>query len=175
MREITRMVGVSVGNVRRELMILESAGILRSNKRGNLKFFSLDRESPLYRPFCELVIKTAGIPALLKELLRVNKNIIASFIYGSFARGDFDNRSDIDLFVLTDRNSSVFEKISEAIDRFEHKFDREVNVSLVEEKEFFDRLRHKDSYLLDITKGKKIFLKGGENDLGPKSGGAPKG
>jgi len=50
------------------------------------------------------------ISAIKKE-----KKVIAAWIYGSFARGDFTPRSDIDFFVLTETPS----KLSKLIDEIE--------------------------------------------------------
>lgn len=169
LRELSRRIEASAGNTRRELNNLERAGLLKSRKEGNLKYFSLDAASPLYRPVREMIIKIAGIPELLKLPLIANNNIGAAFIYGSFVKGGFDNQSDIDLFILTNKNSDVFEKINAAVDKFEQKFGREINVDLMEKKEFCDRINTNDSYLSDIIKGKKIFLKGGISDLRPEA------
>jgi predicted nucleotidyltransferase len=169
LRELSRRIKSSAGNTRRELNNLERAGLLKSRREGNLKYFSLDPTNPLYRPIREMIIKIAGIPELLKVPLVAHSNISAAFIYGSFVKGGFDNQSDIDLFILTDTNCSVFEKINVAVEKFEQKFGREINVDLMAKQEFCEKLNNNDSYLSDILKGKKLFLKGGMDDLRPET------
>lgn len=164
-RELERLLNIPVGNVRRELLKLEELGIVKSEKIGNAKFYSVDVDSPIYKSLRDIVVKTSGIPVLLSKEIVLNKNIIVSFIYGSYAKGEFDNASDIDLFVLTKKNSKVFEEISENIDKLEKRFGREINIDMMKREEFIEKTKDNDSYLNDITKGKKIFIKGGMNDI----------
>ncbi len=174
LREIARIVKAPVGNVRRELLNLENVRLVKSRRVGNLKYFKMDTSSPLYEPYREIIVKTAGIPTLLKIPLASNVNIIAAFIYGSFAKGKFDNISDIDLFVLTQKNNAVFTEINEAVDRFENKFGREINVTMMTRKELTKKINDNDSFIRDIIHGGKMFIKGGKNDIRPESAGRSK-
>ncbi len=81
MRELERLLKISIGNVRRELINLEWQGIVKSEKIGNLKFYSLNKESPICKPIIELVEKTVGVPVLLESCFKRNKNIITAFIF----------------------------------------------------------------------------------------------
>lgn len=163
MRELQRMLKISIGNLRRELINLEKLGLLKSEKVGNLKFYSLDKDNPTYKPIRELVIKTAGIPTLLEFYILPNKNIKAACVYGSYAKGSLTSQSDIDLLVITEKNSTTFEEINSYIDKLEQRFGREINVDLMTEKEFQAKLQSKSSYIQDITQGKKIIIKGGND------------
>lgn len=165
MRELERLLKIPIGSVRRELIILERDGIVKSEKVGNLKFYSLDKENPFYQSLKDIVIKTVGIPNLLENYLSADKNIVLCFIYGSYAKGNFQAESDIDLFIITNKNSSVFERINSHIDKLEQRFNREINVDIMLEKEFMAKVDQNNSYINDITTNKKIFIKGGENEL----------
>lgn len=164
-RELERLLKIPVGNVRRELLNLESSGIVKSEKIGNAKFYSADIESPVYKSIRDIVLKTAGIPKLLSKEIYSNRNIIAAFIFGSYAKGGFDNASDVDLFVLTKKNSQVFEEISERIDYLEKRFGREINLVLMQKEEFFKKKKTNDPFLDEIFDHKKIYIKGGEDDF----------
>ncbi len=165
MRELERILKVSIGNIRRELINLEKAGVLKSEKVGNIKFYSLDKDSPIYNSLRDIVVKTVGIPKLLGSCIIPNQNILISFIYGSYAKGNLDNESDIDLFVIAKKNNRVFEEISDRIDRLSERFGREINVDILLEKEFQEKLKNEDTYIHDLINGKLIFIKGGENEL----------
>lgn len=41
------------------------------------------------------------------SLIKGNKRVIAAWVYGSFARGDFTSRSDIDFFVLAEQSNLI--------------------------------------------------------------------
>lgn len=165
MRELERLLKIPIGSIRRELIVLEQDGIVKSEKVGNLKFYSLDKENPIYLSLKDVVVKTVGIPNLLTSNLSTDKNIVLCFIYGSYAKGNFQTESDIDLFIVTDKNSLVFERINSHIDKLEERFGREINVDIMLEKEFISKIGRDDPYLIDITTNKKIFIKGGENEL----------
>jgi len=164
-RELERLLNIPVGNVRRELINLEGSGIVRSEKIGNAKFYSVDIESPIYKSIRDIVLKTAGIPKLLSKEIYSNQNIAAAFIFGSYAKGGFDNASDVDLFILTEKNSRVFEEISESIDYLEKRFGREINLVLMQKDEFFKKKKANDPFLSEILDHKKIYIKGGVNDF----------
>ncbi len=168
-RELERELKISIGNIRRELINLEKNGILKSRKIGNMKFYSLDKKSPIYHSLRDIIIKTVGIPELLKIPILKNKNIICAFIYGSYAKGNFDNLSDIDLFIVTDKNNVIFDKINFELDKLEQRFGREINIDIMFLTEFNTKIKEKNSYLNDIITGQKIFIKGGENDLKRKT------
>ncbi len=163
MRELERLLEIPIGNLRRELIYLEKTGILKSEKLGNLKFYLLDKENPIYKPMKQLVIKTIGIPEMLKSRLMPNPNIITAFIYGSYARGDFEGTSDVDLFVVTAKEDSSYDAIYSQLSKIEGRFGREINPDIMSLGEFQKRIKSKDPYISDIINNKIIFLKGGEN------------
>ena len=46
----------------RELANLEHIGLLTSEKRGNLKYYSANRNSPIYDEIKGIILKTTGEP-----------------------------------------------------------------------------------------------------------------
>jgi predicted nucleotidyltransferase len=59
-----------------------------------------------------------------------NKGILAAGLFGSLARGDFDERSDIDIFVITEQELPLEEQdeLYNAFSEVIPKFDRDVTV-----------------------------------------------
>lgn len=175
MRELSRILGVSVGNVRRELINLEKQDIIKSEKIGNLKFYSVNKNNPIYRSLKEIIVKTIGIPDQLRDMVKNQKDIILAFIYGSYANGEIEPESDIDFFVLVKNNriENTYENLNRQVAILEKKFDREININWIDEAEFLEKIREKNPFIKDITSGNLIFIKGGENDLqsyhGPKA------
>lgn len=167
MRELSRILEISVGNVRRELINLEKQGIVKSEKIGNLKFYSVNKNNPIYRPLKEIIVKTIGIPDLLRNIVKNQEDIILAFIYGSYAKGDIEPESDIDFFVLVKNNriENVYENLNHRVALLEEKFAREININWINEAEFLEKIKEKNPFIEDITLGSLIFIKGGENDL----------
>lgn len=164
-RQLEKLLDISVGNIRRELKTIESAGLLSARPLGNLVLYKINRDNPLYSQFRELVLKTVGVQELLKPFFAKEKNILVAFIYGSYAKGEFDPSSDIDIFILTKKNNNFYETINEKILKFEEMLSREFNTVFMTVDEYQKCKKQKDSYIFDLLNNPKIFAKGGESEL----------
>ena len=60
-RELARLLGEDAKNVSRELKNLEALGLLASEKKGNLKFYSVNEYFLLYPDLRSIISKTTGI------------------------------------------------------------------------------------------------------------------
>src|SRR3989344_2738732 len=93
-RGVVRELKEEINAVRRELEKLENAGMLRSENRGNRRYYSLREEYVLYEDILSMVAKTKGLGAQLIA----NKNKIGKIGYimfsGSFARRKARRRDD---------------------------------------------------------------------------------
>ncbi|EKD56558.1 MAG: hypothetical protein ACD_58C00147G0004 [uncultured bacterium] len=161
-REIARIINFSHTAAQRELTLLEKEGIIFFKMRGKLKLFAVDKNNPSYRELKSLIIKSAGLKYYLENLLVFFKGITLAFIYGSIAKGDSDNNSDIDLFLIGNAN---YEKLNESISKLEKIFNREINFQLVTKKEFENKKMIKDTFIVDLLENPKIFVKGGVSEL----------
>ena len=162
LRDLERVLDYSVANIRRELIKLEKDGLFDTRKRGNLQYYSLNKKYPLYDEFKSIVSKTAGIKWSLKPVLEKIKGIKASFIYGSFAKSEEKQGSDIDVFIIGNVSENL---LIDSLARVEKKYQREINYALYNFDDFVKKKRNKNPFILDVLKQPKIFLIGGENDL----------
>jgi predicted nucleotidyltransferase len=162
LRELERMIDFSAGNIRRELLRLESKGLFRFRRQGNLVYYSLNKKHPLYRPFRAIVFKTVGVQGELRSVLRRVKGVKLAFIYGSFARGNERISSDVDLFVIGNVDEG---KLIKAIGKTETTLKREINYSLYTQKDFEKKKKEKDYFIKELIREPKVFLIGDESDL----------
>ena len=162
LRELERMIDFSVGNIRRELLRLESKGLFTFRRQGNMVYYSLNKKHPLFKPFKALVYRTIGVEGELRSVLRRVRGIKLAFVYGSFARGSERISSDIDLFII----GSVDEgKLIEAIGKTETTLKREINYSLYTREDFEKKKEEKDYFVKELIREPKVFLIGDESDL----------
>ncbi|MFH1772480.1 MAG: nucleotidyltransferase domain-containing protein [Candidatus Omnitrophota bacterium] len=162
LRELERELRIPVSMLRKELIGLEKAGIFNSFKKGNLSYYSLNKKYPLFDEFKNIVFKTIGVKGLLKSALAEIKGIESAFIYGSFAKGDDDAASDIDLFIIGNINEDI---LIAAINSIEKRLKREINYSLYSRKDFNKKRKDKDPFVTEVIKNAKIFLVGKEHDI----------
>ena len=159
-REIARRTGEPLNAVRRELGHLEKAGLIASRREGNLKLYSLIKESPLYTELKRIVYATIGIGDYLTDRLADSGQIELAFIYGSVARDDETAMSDIDLFVVGNIDE---EELHNTVSQIENDIGRSVNYTIMTGEEFAERIRSAEPFVKRVMSEKKIILKGNPN------------
>jgi len=162
LRELERLLNFSVGNIRRELIKLESSGLFLSENKGNLVYYYLNQSYPLFEELKSIIFKTSGAPKILQNFLEKLNGISQAFIYGSFAKGEEKEDSDIDLLIIGEVNE---DKLIEVISKLERRLQREINYAIYGKEDFKKKKEERNPFILDILKEKKIFLIGDENGL----------
>ena len=162
LRELEREFSIPVSMLRKELITLEKEGLFFSSKKGNLLYYSLNKNYPLYDELKTIVFKTVGVQgALLKTLLPV-ESIEVALIYGSYAKNSSNAKSDVDIFIIGNPNENI---LVEKITALEKNLKREINYNIYSKADFEKKKKIKDSFIADVLKNKKILLIGDENDL----------
>lgn len=140
---MARKIGTSAGNTHKTLKKLEDGGLLETTKRGNLKFYSVNRAYPLFFEFKKIVDKTVGIEHQLRVGLKSLKGLKFAFLFGSYVKGDFMADSDIDVFVIGDVDE---DELVKKIMKIEEVVGREVNFHVSDAGEFVEKLGKKSFY-----------------------------
>lgn len=161
-REISSILNEDAGNVSKELNKLGKEGIFIPTLKGKQKYFLLNKKYPLYKELKSIIFKTSGVEGALKEIVNKTDGIILSFIYGSFAGKKENRASDIDLLIVGNPDE---DKLMEKIEALEKKLRREINYNIYLEKELKEKIKKKDSFLLNILKRPKIMLKGSVDEI----------
>lgn len=155
LRELARLLGKEPGVFQKDINKLVEGGLLESHLESNRRFFKLNKKYPLYKEIKLVFFKTVGVKGRLQDELKKIKGIREAFIYGSFAREEEKATSDIDIFII---GSIDEDELIDLITRLENKFDREINYTLMTEKEFQNKLKGGDSFLQNILRQKTIKL-----------------
>lgn len=118
-RELARGAGISASQAARDLQGLSDAGVVAFNVVGRSFVWKLNLENPLYPVLSHLFEREASLRTdLLRELslgLTVPQ-IRRARVFGSVARGEEREDSDIDVFVEA-KGSAETPLIEEAIER----------------------------------------------------------
>ena len=156
-RELSALLDISVGTIHRELVKFENGEILKSEKRGNLRFFFANKSNPVFKELKQIIFKTEGIEGSLREIVSRYRGITLSFIYGSYAKNKEIRTSDIDLFLV---GKFPINEFTGKIRSMENTVNREINFSHYSQKEFAKESSKNGSFLNIILKDKIIILKG---------------
>lgn len=165
LRELARLLGKQAGVLQKAVNYLAKEKIILDERTGNLRFLFANKSHPLYEELRGIVFKTVGVAGRLQAALRNQKAVKAAFLFGSFAKNSSDAASDIDLCVIGNIGMREINKIVSAEEKTLH---REINYILYSLKEFNDKIKGRDPFILDILKG-AVFLIGSYENLVGKS------
>jgi predicted nucleotidyltransferase len=144
--ELLRLTGLGSASLQRELKKLSDAGLLRSERVGNLRTFQANPESPVYKELIALTRKTLGVqPMLRKALEPLEPKLEAAFIYGSVAKGTDKAKSDVDVMLVG--KNLLLSKVLEVLVPLEGQLARKINPTLLTPAEFKRRQAERDSFV----------------------------
>jgi DNA-binding transcriptional ArsR family regulator len=144
--ELRRLTGLGSASLQRELNRLAEAGLVRSERVGNLRRFQANPQSPVYAELVGLTRKTLGIEPMLHEALQpLVPDLQAAWIYGSVAKQTDTAQSDIDV-MLVGRNLSLG-RVLELLVPVEKQLGRKINPTCFTLAEFKRRRAERDSFV----------------------------
>lgn len=153
--DLSRRLQHDSGNLSRKLTELEREGLLKSDYKGNLKYYSLNKKYPLLSEYKKIFQKTLGIEQELKQSLISIEGLGTAFIFGSYATNKMDPMSDIDLLLVG--NHKVLD-VQRQISSLQKKIDREINCINMDSEEFKRKEEAGDPFITNFKRSKKIKL-----------------
>lgn len=162
--ELRRLTELGSASLQRELNRLVDAGLVLSERVGNLRRFQANPHSPIYDELLALTRKTLGAVPLLREALQpIANRLDSAFIYGSVAKQTDTAHSDIDL-LLVGKNLSLNEVLTLLLP-LETQLGRKINPTCYTPMEYTRRLAEPDSFVNRVLAQATLPLIG--NDLAP--------
>jgi len=160
-REIAAITNLPIRAVQREMERLVKIGLVEKQIRGNRKYYRCKSDFPIFEELKSIILKTVALGNVLKDYLQKKKEKIElAFIYGSFAKGEENISSDLDLLIVGNLTSK---EVSMLLSSAKDMLRREINFVVYNEKEFSKK---KESHFLKrVLKEPKIFLVGDKSDL----------
>lgn len=144
--ELRRLTSLGSASLQRELNRLADAGLVNSERVGNLRRFQANPQSPVYQELVSLVRKTLGVVPLLRQALQpLAGRLSKAFIYGSVARQTDTAGSDVDL-LLVGENLSLNEILNLLLP-LEAQLGRKINPNCYTPMEYAKRVAEPDSFV----------------------------
>ena len=113
LRSLENEFGESTNSIRIELIRFEKAGLLKSQYKGNKKFFRANTEHPLFNAINNLLRKHLGFDRIIETVVKKLGEVKCVFIVGDFARGIDNNIIDL-IFVGNINKNFLVELIEKA-------------------------------------------------------------
>jgi len=161
--ELRRLTGLGSASLQRELNRLAEAGLVHSERIGNLRRFQANPQSPVYRELIALTRKTLGVEPLLREaLLPLAPKLKAAWIYGSVAKQTDTAQSDIDLMLIGE--NLLLGEILEHLVPLEAQLGRKINPTCYTPADFERRRSEPDSFVNRVMTQPVLPLIGNANE-----------
>lgn len=161
-RELSIHIGEFYSAVWRELANLEQAGILSGTTTSQSKNYRINNDNPIKDELSSIILKTVGLGDVIRSKLDKLESIDCILIYGSYASGEADLTSDIDLLII---GKIDLVNLSGLITELENEINRQINFITFETGEWSERKIRKDPLVTNILKSPKIFLMGDAHAL----------
>lgn len=167
-REITRVIDEQINSVRRELLNLDSIGIIKNETFDNKVYYSANTKHPYSRPLTDLFTVKVDISkerdihrASWDEYIKPVKNYIKALVVTNRIPGE----EGVDLFVVGDDKTK---KLSHWAEMVEKKQGKPLNYMIMSEEDYSYRKSVKDRLIWDLMKmditdiydPEKILVKG---------------
>ncbi len=157
LRQLARDLGLQVNSVRRELLNLEQLGLIipatGEIKNKEKKYYVVCRDFLLFNEIKALFVKAQLIST--KDFAENVQKVCTPklLILTGFFVGNTDSKTDLLIVGKINR-----EKLLKLIRELEESIAREINYTIMDEKEFFYRQEIFDVFLHKITEGKNIVI-----------------
>ena len=127
-KQLSRNLKISPSGTNKALKLLEKSKILFKEERGKAHYYFLNNELPFikYLKISYFLAKIQGWK-IEEKFKKQDEDLISLAVYGSYASGDFDERSDIDFLLISSKSKEHFLCL---ILNVENLFNREVNLEV---------------------------------------------
>ena len=161
-RQIARELKRDISGIKRELDNLERAGILASEKVGNLRYYAANRHALLFPEIKGIIDKTVGVAATMEEVLKGVAGVRSAYLYSRNSHPPGEGPGDIDLLIV---GQVDLREINEVVTHLEGKLGRQINYTVFDEAEYERRRTEGDPFLSAILQGRRVILVGGDHGL----------
>ena len=150
-REMTRVIDEQINSVRRELLNLESIGIIKNETYDNKIYYSANNKHPyeralvmLFSSRTDVAVETAVVkPNAWEEYVRPVKNYLTCLIVTNRLPG----QEGVDLLIVGDDRTKKLTHLAEVVEKKEGK---PLNYVIMSRDDFQYRLNVKDRFVSEV-------------------------
>ncbi len=162
LRGAVREFNEEINAVRRELNRLEEIKLLTTEKKGNRKYYSLNKKHPFFDDLLSIMHKTFGLGGDIVKSAKKLGDIKYAILTNSYL-GDAEGKpQDVDLVMVGDIDLNL---LGEIISNAEKRIGKEVNYTVLTHHEFEIRKKRRDAFVQELLASNNILLLGNSTEL----------
>jgi len=155
-RELARMIGMSHTAVNAVISDLLSVGVLKVKYAGRSHIYTINKTSFLLPILAHLFKEERSIKENMLDTIREGmKSAGTSVLFGSYARGDEDLKSDIDLLIVTKDKEAAWKTVSKMQMRIQEGYGISISPMILTEAELKAK-KNEPVYQNAINEGKLL-------------------
>lgn len=144
--ELRRLTGLGSASLQRELNRLAEAGLVNTERVGNLRRFQANPQSAVFNELINLTRKTLGVAPLLQEaLVPLLSTLRDAWLFGSVAKQSDTATSDINVMLVGE--NLLLGRVLELLVPLEAQLGRKINPVCYTSAEFDRRRAEPDSFV----------------------------
>jgi predicted nucleotidyltransferase len=158
--DITKYTGVSCGTIYPSLKELLEARVITQRKVGRSLLYTINKNHILFPQIKELIqLEKKSLRIVAEQFVASldKKGIVAIILFGSVARAEFNEKSDIDILIVY-RHKKIKEEVELLVDKFLEIYDVHVVPLYLTKPEVLERIERFDNFLITlINEGQLLY------------------
>ena len=149
-REITRVIGEQINSVRRELLNLESIGIIKNETYDNKIYYSANAKHPFYRPLVEMFSKRVDVVRdrdVLKSSWDEYIKPVQQYLTALLVTNRVPGQDGIDMLIIGNDRTKKLSRWAEIVEK---KQGKPMNYVIMSDNDFLYRKSVKDRFITEI-------------------------
>lgn len=149
-REITRVIEEQINSVRRELLNLDSLGLIKNETFDNKVYYSANKKHPFCRPLMDMFGKKVELSrekdvkkSTWDEYVRPVKNYLKALLVTNRLPG----QEGIDMMIVGDDKTKKLSRWAEVVEK---KFGKPMNYVILSRDDYLYRKNVRDRFVMDI-------------------------
>jgi DNA-binding transcriptional ArsR family regulator len=161
-RQIAREIRRDISGIKRELDNLDKAGLLISEKLGNLRYYSVNKSSAIYSEIKGIIAKTVGVRGALAKSLGGLQGLRQAWMYSANSHPPGEGLGPVSVLVVGRVDLAV---LNEAVTHLEGGLGREISYTVFDEGEFDRRRSEADPFVTGILGSGPVLLVGRDDGV----------
>ncbi|MDO4742034.1 MAG: transcriptional regulator [Candidatus Saccharibacteria bacterium] len=149
-REMTRVIEEQINSVRRELLNLESIGIIKNETFDNKVYYSANSKHPFHRPLVDIFSKkidTAREKDIHETTWSEYCRPVKNYLKGLIVTNRLPGQDGIDLLIIGNDKTKKLTRWAEAVEK---KQGKPINYVIMSADDFIYRKNVRDRFVMDI-------------------------